>query len=154
MEAYQSPAAVLAKHRSQICAVANDKTRNMLVTSGRDQLIAFWSLKDFSCLRVMPSFEEIEVLLTVSLEFSRWLVGKKSKSLIDDESSYCLSAGEKGKLRLWNLSKMGEVGIENIPLEKSLVAAGRKIDAIHVEDRILYLAQDDTIGIKCFECQT
>lgn len=103
-------------------------------------------MKDFSCLRVMPSFEEIEILLPVSSEFSLWLVGKKSKSLIEVESSYCLSAGEKGKLRLWNLNKMGEVGIENIPLEKSLVASGRKIDTIHVENRILYLAQDDTIG--------
>ena len=53
VEAYQTPTAALDKHRSQICAVANLKSQNMLITCGRDQLIAFWNLKDFSCAKVL-----------------------------------------------------------------------------------------------------
>ena len=66
--------------------------------------------------------------------------------MIDEAACYCLTAGQKGKLRLWNLDKLGEVGIESFPVEKSLVAPSRKIDAIHVEDRKLFIAQDDLIG--------
>jgi hypothetical protein len=47
---------------------------------------------------------------------------------------------------LWNLDKLGEVGMESFPVEKAMVAPGRKIDTVHVEDRILVLAQDDTVG--------
>jgi len=40
---------------------------------------------------------------------------------------------------------MGEVVLQTAPMEKCLVAPGRKIDAVHVEDRKLFLAHDDTI---------
>ena len=40
---------------------------------------------------------------------------------------------------------MGEVVLQTAPMEKCLVAPGRKIDAAHVEDRKLILAHDDTI---------
>jgi hypothetical protein len=46
----------------------------------------------------MPSFEEIESLIPVSNKFSAWLVGKKSKSLIEDGACYCLSAGQVSML--------------------------------------------------------
>ena len=120
----------------------------MLVTCGRDQLIAFWSLKDFSCIKVLPTFEEIEIIFPVNYEFAAMMTGKKNKAALIDgtDACYCVSAGEKGRLRLWNLKKMGEVGIESFPIEKSMVAPSRKIDTIHVENRQLYIAQDDTIG--------
>ena len=121
--------------------------QDMLLTCGRDMLIAFWSLKDFTCLKVLPSFEEIEILFPVNYEFAAMMVGKKNKALLEAEACYCLSAGEKGQLRLWNLNKMGEVGIESFPIEKTMVAPSRKIDTIHVESRQLYIAQDDTIGM-------
>jgi WD40 repeat protein len=146
VESFTSPTAVLDKHRSQISGIACEKSKNMLVTCGRDQLIAFWSLKEFTCLKVMPSFEEIECLFTVSSTFANWLVGKKSKSLIEDGDSFCLSGGQKGKLRLWNVDKMAEVTVESYPVEKSIVAPGRKIDAVHAEDKRLVVVQDDTIG--------
>ena len=150
VESFATPTAVLDKHRSQISSIACEKSKNMLVTCGRDQLIGFWSLKDFTCLKVMPSFEEIECLLNVSSTFAGWLVGKKSKSLIEAGDSFCLSGGLKGKLRLWNLDKMAEVGADSFPVEKSIATSGRKIDAIHVEDKRLVVAQDDTIGeIAC-----
>jgi hypothetical protein len=107
-------------------------------------------MKDFACLRVMPSFEEIESLLTVSHEFARWIVGKKSKSLVDEDTGYCLTAGHKGKLRLWSVGKMSEVSCDGFPVEKSMLAPGRKIDAVHVDGRRFYLSQDDTIGCFCF----
>ncbi len=40
---------------------------------------------------------------------------------------------------------MGEVVLQTAPMEKCLVAPGRKFDAVHVEDRKLLLAHDDTI---------
>jgi hypothetical protein len=102
---------------------------------------------------VLPSFEEIEILFPVDQQFAAMMTGKKQKALIDEEACYCLSAGEKGRLRLWNLNKMGEVSIQHFPIEKSMVASSRKIDTIHVENRHLYVAQDDTIG-KCSFLQT
>lgn len=146
VESYATPTAVLQKHRSQISSIVNKKNKNLLISCGRDQLIAFWNLADFSCLKVMPIFEEVESIVNIDNEFAILLVGKKFKSVIDEAACYCLTAGQKGKLRLWNLDKLGEVGIESFPVEKSLVAPSRKIDAIHVEDRKLFIAQDDLIG--------
>ena len=96
---------------------------------------------------MLPTFEEIEIIFPVNYEFAAMMTGKKNKAArIDTDACYCLSAGEKGRLRLWNLKKMGEVGVDSFPIEKSMVAPSRKIDTIHVENRQLYIAQDDTIG--------
>lgn len=147
VEVMQSPVAVLDKHRSQISAITAVKNKNLLISCGRDQLIAFWSLNGFTCLKMVPSFEEIETILPVDFNTASYFIGKKiAKDLLASDGEYCISAGEKGKLRIWSVDKFNEINFEKGKLDKSLVAPGRKIESIWAEDKTFYIIQDDTIS--------
>ena len=99
----------------------------LLVTCGRDQLIAIWdmvsNLDAPTCTRLIPSNEEIGRVVHVSSNFIQSIgidlkSSGASKSLIEstdssNSTSYIMTGGEKGKLRIWDVTSGIEQNIQH-----------------------------------------
>ena len=149
---------------SQVPAIVFIQTSNStwLITCGRDQLIAVWdissNLETPHCIKLIPSMEEVERVIHVSNTFvKRNLMGSAlykstSKHTPADNSGekeiHCITGGEKGKLRLWNITSGREVNINEE--YQTIHGAGlqSKISDIHLtgDEKDLYIVQDDLIS--------
>ena len=134
----------------------------LLVTCGRDQLIAIWdmvsNLDAPICTRLIPSNEEIGRVVHVSSEFIQSIgINLKSslasKSLIEgtdssNSNSYVITGGEKGKLRIWDVTSGKEINIEHGTCNFQEICPQNKISDLYVtsDENTLYLVQDDIIS--------
>ena len=102
--------------------------------------------------------EEVERIIPVSPKFIRQIsvaVGSKksSKQLdITKDDHYCLTGGQKGIMRLWNISSGREVTINGL----DIFGFQNKIFDIFVteDEKHLYLLQDDIISHVNFDIET
>ena len=102
--------------------------------------------------------EEIERVIIVSADFVRRITknlepGKSSKNQImnshfDEKGLYCVTGGQKGKLRVWELSSGREVNINEGHHNIQGVGLQSKISDLHMasDEETLYFLQDDVIS--------
>ena len=97
-------------HFSKVTALllVNEKH---LVTSGRDKVVILWEFGHGKPLRTIPVYENVEVVVKLPEKFK--VPGFKS----DPECIYVASAGERGLVRVWDVTNAKEVYVQ----ENSLV---------------------------------
>ena len=111
-----------------------------------------------NCIKLIPTMEEVERIIPVSPKFIRQIsvaVGsKKSSKQLDiaKDDLYCLTGGQKGIMRLWNISSGREVTINGL----DIFGFQNKISDIFVteDEKHLYLLQDDIISHVNFDIET
>ena len=132
-----------------------------LVTCGRDQLIAVWNLSNVEtpiCIKLIPTMEEIERIITISPDFIETIHLKGAKKSISgkfplgddnkDHDMYCMTGGQKGKVRFWNISSGREININQGNYNIPGFGVQQKISDIHMtnDEKNLYVVQDDLIS--------
>ena len=134
----------------------------LLVTCGRDQLIAIWDMASNldapTCTRLIPSNEEIGRVVHVSSNFIQSIgINLKSsvasKSLLEstdssNSTSYIMTGGEKGKLRIWDVTSGMEQNIQHGTYNFQEICPQNKISDLYVssDEKTFYLVQDDIIS--------
>ena len=134
----------------------------LLVTCGRDQLIAIWDMASNldapTCTRLIPSNEEIGRAVHVSSKFIQ-SIGINLKSSLASKSlkegtdssnstSYIMTGGEKGKLRIWDVTSGKEINIQHGTCNFQELCPQNKISDLYVtsDENTFYLVQDDIIS--------
>ena len=127
-----------------------------LITCGRDQLIAVWNIehsksKDtISCIKLIPNIEEVEQVICVSPKFiTNYVQTQRPKEtkhkLVQKEDTFCLTGGQKGKIRIWNINSGQEVGSPEI--FENGIDMQSKISDLHLtqDEKHIYILQGDII---------
>ncbi|KAJ8929808.1 hypothetical protein NQ314_017405 [Rhamnusium bicolor] len=94
-------------HFSKVTSVVFCHDSKHFVSSGRDKVIILWELNTTTALRTIPTYEAVEVIVSLPSKFK--LPGFKA----DPESVYVASAGEKGIVKVWDVRKAKEVFVQS-----------------------------------------
>lgn len=94
----------LSGHYSKVTGLVFHHDTNQLVSCGRDRVIIVWDLSTASSLRTIPAFECLEGLVLLPQKFKLPNHDKKIK-----EGIHVASAGEKGIIRIWEVTEGREV---------------------------------------------
>lgn len=91
---------ILEGHFSPVTSLVLSRDMSTLVTCGRDRVIILWDMATRKQIKTVPVFEMIESIAVLPPNPSEeYLNGK-----IDQSEEYFVTAGEKGLLRVWNLT--------------------------------------------------
>ena len=138
------------KHFSPVSAIKAVPTIKSIVSSGRDKTLIFWSLS-LEPTKVIPVFEEIETMSFVTASLTSRLSGKDCQG---QSEGFLLTAGEKGRLRLWDLKKQSELLPTNEKKDfaittKGVIMPDTKVSDVFVqeEDSTLVVVQDDLLSL-------
>ena len=139
----------------------NSKT-TWLVTCGRDQVIAVWDISSNkeppNCIKLIPNMEEVERVIHVSSKFvikcmrTNIASSKKKDSITlatqySEDDHYCITGGQKGKIRIWNISSGREINVLHTNQNVLGTALQNKISDLYLtkQESDFFLVQDDLL---------
>ncbi|KAG6445304.1 hypothetical protein O3G_MSEX003863 [Manduca sexta] len=91
---------VYSGHFSKITSLQFTSDGEHMVSSGRDRVLILWKVNESKALRVLPVYEGIEDTFLLPFTFKIPNFTKKAET----EGVYVACAGEKGIVKIWNLS--------------------------------------------------
>lgn len=100
---------VYSGHFSKVTALLFTLDGKYMVSSGRDRVLILWDLNVSKALKVVPVYEGIESCILLPPSFKIPNFNKK----LETEGVYVACAGEKGIVKVWNLS-MSRIMFEQI----------------------------------------
>lgn len=95
----RKPLYTLSGHLSKVTSLSFTDDGNFLVSSGRDKVLIFWDLEKHSQIRVIPTYETIETAIVLSSH-----IKLPSSCKLLKEKVYAASAGEEGKIKIWEMN--------------------------------------------------
>lgn len=128
----------LTKHNSQIASVAVFDDGSKVAAFGRDQLMSVWEVESQTCLHLVPTYEELERALVLDQAIVEQVIeGEFSKD------RFCLAAGEKGQVRLWNVTQGIEVNAKKFCDHSNITG---KVHDMHVTTSgSIFTVRDDLV---------
>ncbi|KAI5302398.1 hypothetical protein KEM56_000727 [Ascosphaera pollenicola] len=87
----RKPIASLESHVSVVRVISYSSSEDVLLTASRDKTLILWDAQTWKLKRLIPALESIE-----------------AAGFLSDES-LCFSAGENGRLRIWDPSRGAEI---------------------------------------------
>ena len=107
------------------------------------------------CIKLIPTMEEIERVMQVSADFICQISNAVSAKMTSKQLSitkddlYCITGGQKGILRLWNVSSGREVNINDL----NVIGFQNKISDLYMtlDEKHIFLLQDDIISHVNFD---
>ncbi|OVA02911.1 WD40 repeat [Macleaya cordata] len=100
--------AVLEKHFSRVTSLAVSENGWTLLSAGRDKVVNFWDLRNYSFKMTVPTYEMLETVRVIhpGTHFAV-LLGLNETSSVKKKKSgsppvYFLTVGERGVVRIWN----------------------------------------------------
>lgn len=92
---------VYSGHFSKVSAIQFTSDNEHMVSSGRDRVLILWNLNEGRALRTVPVYEGLEGCVILPTTFKIPNFTKK----LETEGIYVACAGEKGKIKVWNVEK-------------------------------------------------
>lgn len=108
---------VLEGHSSVVRGLAVTQDGSMLVSGGRDRVYSVWELPSGNLKQTIPVFETLEALGIVQVEADEaadegTVKGKgKKKAQRQTQKQYVWTAGDSGRIRMWDLETGQEANI-------------------------------------------
>lgn len=133
-------AEVYSAHFSKINGIVFHTDGKHFVTSGRDKVLILWELGTPSCLRTIPVYEAIETIVILPMKFKL----PNFKPL--PTSIYVASAGDKGIIRVWDVTSSKEVYAQ----ENSLVSKAKDEGGLSIT-KLLFNAQHKSFCVITVE---
>lgn len=109
---------VYSGHFSKVTSVTFHCDNKHFISSGRDKVVMLWNMQQTSALKIVPMFEAVETIVSLPLKFK--LPNTKISS--KDGGIYVATGGERGVIRVWDLTKSREVYVQ----ENSLVSKAKE----------------------------
>ncbi|KAJ3345120.1 Transducin (beta)-like 3 [Entophlyctis luteolus] len=97
---------ILDNHVSVVRGVAFSASGSFLVSGGRDKILNLWDVRSGQLVKTVPTQEAMEAVGLVPEQIRRKIVSNYSLST---GALVAYTGGEKGALRLWDLSGEGKV---------------------------------------------
>lgn len=94
-------------HYSKVTTIVFAHDNLHFISCGRDKIISLWEIGRPVSLKIVPTYEAVEVIESLPAKFK--LPGFRS----DPESFYVASIGEKGCVRVWDVKKAKEVFVQS-----------------------------------------
>ncbi|XP_065889853.1 transducin beta-like protein 3 isoform X3 [Dysidea avara] len=88
---------VLDSHMSLVTGVAVFADETTMISVGRDKIIIIWNIKEGKSQKTIPVFESLEGVALIPDDSSCHVEGRDNMTLV-------LTAGEKGVIKLWDLT--------------------------------------------------
>ena len=127
-------------HTSVVRSLAFTEDGKRLVSVGRDRLINVWSLETGKNLLTFPVYESLE---SVGLVPSSLVALHANVWEVKDDDLVCWTAGEKGILRLWNLTTSSH--IIDQPVYSKIPYTITEAISIHETNQILAVTSEQTL---------
>ncbi|KAK7791158.1 hypothetical protein R5R35_013326 [Gryllus longicercus] len=145
---------VLSGHYSRVTAIVFHSNNKHIVSCGRDKVIILWHFQKQKAIKTLPAYEGLEGMVLLSTSFS--LPGYESPF---EDGKFVATAGEKGIIRVWNMTEGREVYAQQNSLVSNAQAGGFSItDLLYCVARNSFgvVTADQNIifhNIETFECE-
>lgn len=126
----------LKKHVSPISGLEQQTER--LISVGRDGIFVLWDLGDLQCLKVVPTFEEVE---------SSCLINSKCFGDVSDEN-VMVTGDKKGQIKVWNIHSGKQI---SKPEWENMALTDLPILSLHGSEKHLMFMQEDVLFKKDLE---
>nr|CAI5856295.1 unnamed protein product [Callosobruchus analis] len=93
-------------HYSKVTALVFSHDSKHFVTCGRDKVIILWEFGNNTALKTIPTYQAVEVIVSLPKKFK----GPGFKAAPD--GIYVASAGEKGAISIWELTKARQIYLQ------------------------------------------
>lgn len=111
-------AKVYSAHFSKVISLAFHCDNLHFVSCGRDKVVILWNIEHTAPLKTVPMFEAVETIVILPLKFK---LPNGTKLSSTDGHVHIATAGERGVIRIWDISKSKEVYVqENSLVSKSI----------------------------------
>lgn len=131
------PSLTLKGHFSRVCALTIHNDNNHVISCGRDKVVILWNLNEQCAVSTIPLYEGLEGLVLLPKGIS--LPGIKNKVAND----MCVAvAGERGVIRIWDLSASKEIFVQT----NSLVLKAKEEGSLAIT-QLLWNPDRSTLGV-------
>lgn len=127
-------------HYSKVTSVVFGHDNKHFVSCGRDKVIILWEFNRTTALRTIPTYEAIEVIVSLPIKF------KLPEFKSEPESIYVAAAGEKGIVKVWDVKKAKEVFVQT----NSLVSPALEEGGLAVSN-LLFNEKSKTLAVVTVE---
>ncbi|KAK3911617.1 Transducin beta-like protein 3 [Frankliniella fusca] len=130
------PTLTLKGHFSRVSALSIHSDNNHIISCGRDKVVILWDLNKQCAVSTIPLYEGLEGLALLPKGIS--LPGNRKV-----ENNMCVAvAGERGVIRVWDLSASKEVYVQT----NSLVSKAKEEGSLAVT-QLLWNSDSYTLGV-------
>lgn len=98
---------VYSGHYSKVTCIVFHNDGKHFVSCGRDKVLILWQNDKSTAIRTLPVYESVESIASLPVKF------KLPNFKPDEDGIYVASGGEKGIIRVWDISKSKEVFVQS-----------------------------------------
>ncbi|KAK9885462.1 hypothetical protein WA026_010957 [Henosepilachna vigintioctopunctata] len=124
---------IYERHFSKVTSIVFTHDKTHFISSGRDKVMILWKFMEDTPLKTIPFYESIECIVSLPEKF------KVPHFKADPECYYIASGGEKGVVRVWDVTNVREVYVQDNSLVTSAKEGGIAISRLllHPESKTL-----------------
>lgn len=127
-------------HFSKINGIVFHFDGHHFITSGRDKVLVLWEIGKATCLRTIPVYEAVETIVGLPAKFKLPNFKPMPKSI------YVASAGEKGIIRVWDVTSSKEVYTQS----ESLISQAKEEGGLSIT-KLLFNAKHKSFAVVTAE---
>ncbi|XP_049802000.1 transducin beta-like protein 3 [Schistocerca nitens] len=143
----------LTGHFSKVTDMTFDHNSKYLISCGRDKILILWDVDKECSVRTVPVYESLESLVLLPQKFSL-------PNLAIEKGIHIATAGEKGKVRVWDVERGCEVYCQENPIVSAASEDGGlsiiKLMFCHTTSTLAVISYDHNIilhSLNTFMCE-
>ena len=99
-------------HFSKVTSLSFHQREKYFVSCGRDKVVILWEYGNGAPVRTVPTYETLESVICLPKKFKI----PNFKSSGSDENIYVATAGDRGVVRVWDVTNTKELHVQSNPL--------------------------------------